>query len=344
MPENNMSAVSTPQKTKRQWRVGTLSMGTVLIVFGLVLLLAQFKQFSAVELVSTWWPAVIIILGLEILAAHYFSGEEKPVIKYDLVSVFMVLFIGMVTFGLYALTSVGILPALTKAVASQTHAIEVPEQRFALKEGIKNIVVKGSEFQSGFNSLYIQEADAQEVVAFGQAHVSAASREEASGAIPEGMVNAHTVGDTLFLNFKSVASPNHFQEPSSVDYTLILPRGKNVQVEADTGSPLKLKLNGLEGNWVINSSGTVDATVAANADIKIEAFARRLGGEGKWVPINGAKGSGSQLPMVENPEGGITFGEAEGEYTESKGRAGITFGKGSHKLEIDANEVFVNVI
>lgn len=36
MPENNVTTLPA-DKVKRQWRVGTFSMGTVLIVFGFVL-------------------------------------------------------------------------------------------------------------------------------------------------------------------------------------------------------------------------------------------------------------------------------------------------------------------
>lgn len=343
MSENNLKTMPGPKAGKRQWRVGTLSMGMILIVFGLVLLLAQFNNFSAVELVSTWWPAVMIILGLEILAAHYFSGEDKPPIKYDLLSVFMVLLIGVVTFGLYALTSVGILPAFTESVTSQTYTVDAPEQRFGLQEGIKNIVVKGSEFNSGINSLYFQETDANEVVAFAQATVSGKSQEEADALMPEGLVKAHTVGDTLFLDLKSVSSGNHFQQSPYVSHTIVLPRDRKVQINADNGPSLKLQVNELKNNWSVASSGRVEVTVATNADIKIEAFARRLAGEGKWIQINTGQSSGEQT-LVESPDGNKSFETVNGEYSEAKGKAGITFGKGSHKLEINADEVCVNDI
>lgn len=338
MSDNNATAAIRPNSTKRQWRVGTFSMGTILIIFGLVLLLAQFKNFSGLKLISTWWPAVMIILGLEILAAIYFSGEEKPVIKYDMLSVFMVLLIGGVTLGMYALTSVGIIPALVESFSSRTFSVDVPEQRIPLSEGIKHVVVNASGFTSVVE-INVREADSNEVVAFAQASVSANSQAAAESMVPDGLVGSHTVGDTLFLDVKSVSSANQFQQVPHVEQTIILPRGRSVQVEADTAAPLKVKLNSLENNWTVKSPGTVEVTVAKDANIKVEAFARRLAGESMWIPIN------PDDPGVKNPDGSVTFGEtAEGEITGAKGKASVTFGKGGHKLEINADEVYVNDI
>jgi len=343
MSENNAKTVPAKASVKRQWRVGTFSMGMVLIVFGLVLLLAQFKDFSAVELVSTWWPAIMVILGLEILAAYYLSGEDKPAIKYDILSIFMVLLIGGITFGLYALTSVGILPALTESITSQTHTIDVPEQRFPLEDGIKNIVVKGSGFDSGINSLYLQDTDANQVVAFAQATVSAKSREAAAALVPESLLKTHVVGDTLFLDLKPLPSGNHFQHPFYLNQTIILPGNRNVRVESESGSPLKLKLNHIEANWAVNSPGTVEVTVVGATDLKLEAFATRLFGGVDWVAENNESTSDARISMVKTPEGSITFEQTiEGGVVETKGKAGITFGKGTHKLKIDADEVIVN--
>ena len=338
MPENNMTPPPHKNEVKRQWRVGTFSMGTMLIVFGLLLLLAQFKEFSAVEIVTTWWPGVMVILGLEILAALYFGKEDKPVIKYDVLSVFMVLLIGCISFSLYALTSVGILSALGETVSSQEHTVEVPEQRFVLQPGIKNIVVNASGGNSNIESLYVQEGDANEVVAFAQVSIPAQSQEAAQALVPDNLVNTHTVGDTLFLDFKSVSGGNHFQQTPHVSHTLILPRSSSVQLEDDGCFPLKLKVNDLSNNWVVNGSGTVAVTLSRNANVKVEAFARRLGGESTWISVAKNENTGGQVSLIKAPDGNWIFDENE----ESRGKAAITFGKGTYELKINADEVFVN--
>ncbi|HHX95107.1 MAG TPA: hypothetical protein GX691_04705 [Clostridia bacterium] len=340
MPKNNVPNPVETKKFKRQWRVGTFSMGTMLIVFGIVLLFAQFKNYSAIEIVSTWWPSVLIILGIEILAALYFLKEEKPTIKYDFLSILMVLLIGGITLGLYALTSVGIIPAVVEAVSSQTHTVDLPEQRIVLKEDVKNIVVNSSRFDRNFGSLYIQETGTGEVVAFSQASVPAQSQEAAEDLVPESLVNTRTVGDTMFIDFKSIAAGNCFQESVNVKHTIVLPRDRNVQIDADTGSPMKLKINNLNNNWVVNSPGKVNLAVSKKADVKIEAFAWRLGGDVSWTPVNTGQNSGAKAPLVKAPDGSFRFDE----YGEAKGKANVTFGEGSHELKINAEEVALSVI
>lgn len=92
-------------------RVGTISMAIVLIGFGVMLFVAQFSMLSAVEIAFKLWPAILIIIGAEIL--YYASTQKKSneniIIKYDLFSIFVVTVILVVNIGLYGLMETGIL-------------------------------------------------------------------------------------------------------------------------------------------------------------------------------------------------------------------------------------------
>ena len=92
-------------KTKR---VGTISMALVLILFGIILLLSQFALVSAFELFTKLWPFILIILGLEILYYAYVSKEEVK-IKYDVLSIFVVIFILLINIGIYGLMETGVM-------------------------------------------------------------------------------------------------------------------------------------------------------------------------------------------------------------------------------------------
>lgn len=92
-------------KTKR---VGTISMSLVLILFGIILLLSQFTLISAFELFLKLWPFILIILGLEILYYAYVSKEEVK-IKYDIFSIFTVIFILLINIGIYGLMETGVM-------------------------------------------------------------------------------------------------------------------------------------------------------------------------------------------------------------------------------------------
>lgn len=90
-------------------RVGTISMGLVLIFFGIIMLIAQFSKISAVELFIKFWPFILILLGLEILFYSYKNTTEDVKIKYDIFSILIVTTILIINVGLYGLMETGIM-------------------------------------------------------------------------------------------------------------------------------------------------------------------------------------------------------------------------------------------
>jgi hypothetical protein len=97
----------------RKWRVGTLSMGILLIIVGILLLYGELNGISTINLIFTWWPVILITLGIEVLAHVYFSIEESPKIKYDGFSIFIILLIVLVTLSAYgAKLAIENIPAL----------------------------------------------------------------------------------------------------------------------------------------------------------------------------------------------------------------------------------------
>lgn len=89
----------------RKWRVGTISMGILLIATGILLLLSEFQGYNGAALILRWWPVILIILGLEILAYLVFSREEQPRIRFDGLSIFLTVFIILVSAGVYGINS-----------------------------------------------------------------------------------------------------------------------------------------------------------------------------------------------------------------------------------------------
>ncbi|WP_312698962.1 LiaI-LiaF-like domain-containing protein [Sedimentibacter sp.] len=103
-------------------RVGTISMAVIMIGFGVILFAAQFSMLSAVEIATRLWPAILIIIGIEIL--YYVSMQKKSteniIIKYDLFSIFIVTVILVVNIGLYGLMETGVLDYFKVVVKNET--------------------------------------------------------------------------------------------------------------------------------------------------------------------------------------------------------------------------------
>lgn len=86
----------------REWRVGTLSMGILLILFGCTLFISQLKGWPSVEQIFKLWPIILIMLGLEVLGYLFFSRKEMSRVKYDGFSIFIILLIMLFSIGAYA--------------------------------------------------------------------------------------------------------------------------------------------------------------------------------------------------------------------------------------------------
>ncbi|MFA9398459.1 MAG: DUF4097 family beta strand repeat-containing protein [Clostridiaceae bacterium] len=88
----------------RRFRVGTFSMGILLILVGVLLLLDRFKIISSIKFIINWWPIILIILGIEILVYIYFSKENEPKVKYDGFSIFIIIILMLFSTGAYIVT------------------------------------------------------------------------------------------------------------------------------------------------------------------------------------------------------------------------------------------------
>lgn len=67
-------------------KVGTVTFGTILIVLGVLLILHVFIPALSYTVILDFWPSVLILLGIEILAANFRS--EKAAFIYDGWSIF----------------------------------------------------------------------------------------------------------------------------------------------------------------------------------------------------------------------------------------------------------------
>lgn len=89
----------------RQWRVGTLTMGILLVALGVVMIVARVNGISAIEHIINWWPVILVMLGLEILVFSLLPNQDQTRIKFDGFSIFMVIMIVIISVGTYGVTS-----------------------------------------------------------------------------------------------------------------------------------------------------------------------------------------------------------------------------------------------
>jgi len=84
-------------------RVGTITLGGMLISFGILFLLRLFIPTLSFEIIFRLWPIIFIILGVEILFANFREKQEKLV--YDKTALCLIIVLSFFAMGM-AITEV----------------------------------------------------------------------------------------------------------------------------------------------------------------------------------------------------------------------------------------------
>ena len=83
-------------------RVGTLTLGGVFIIVGVLYLLINIFNFPINFAIVKFWPLALISLGVEVLIYRYYSSKSDSVVKFDILSIFLIMVVLIFSFGLYA--------------------------------------------------------------------------------------------------------------------------------------------------------------------------------------------------------------------------------------------------
>lgn len=74
----------------RTRRVGSITCGSMLIVFGILFLVHMIFPALHLAVIMKLWPVILIALGAEmVIAGLHRSGEETEVLKYDKGAIFI---------------------------------------------------------------------------------------------------------------------------------------------------------------------------------------------------------------------------------------------------------------
>ena len=77
----------------RTHRVGTVTLGCILIAFGILLLLHLLLPILSYEFIFRLWPSMLIILGIEVLVANVRSDKVEFI--YDKGAVFLMIMLSL---------------------------------------------------------------------------------------------------------------------------------------------------------------------------------------------------------------------------------------------------------
>jgi hypothetical protein len=262
----------------RTWRVGTFSMGGSLLFLGLFLFFSRFLGYSMVQVMSAWWPILLIVLGVEILLYLFLSRQEKPVLKYDFLSIFFVGLLGTTGIAFAVVSSTGLMDKVEELIAREERSFDLPAYSYQMDDSIKRVVVRTVGYD-----MTIEATEENEVSMFGTYRVQTGKKDKLLKTT-EDMISANKRGDTLYLNVKSL--PNEvgpFDLQGNVAATLLVPSDVKLEVIGN-GNELTLKPRTLANDWNIESASSVMVDVAKNSDLKVAAVGVEdvRGMDGEW--------------------------------------------------------------
>ncbi|WP_426349589.1 DUF4097 family beta strand repeat-containing protein [Alloiococcus sp. CFN-8] len=77
----------------KQWKVGTISLGILLISLGVAWIYSTVTGMGFFNSVFKWWPIVLILLGVEILIFSLIPSNENRRVKVDPLSIIIIILI-----------------------------------------------------------------------------------------------------------------------------------------------------------------------------------------------------------------------------------------------------------
>ncbi|PWU68449.1 LiaF transmembrane domain-containing protein [Gracilibacillus dipsosauri] len=243
----------------RKWRVGSISMGLSLIALGVTLFLSQLYNWEVTTFILSWIPILLIILGIEILIYLLLSKQEQPIVRYDVFSILFILFIGVLTLGIYFVTSTGLVTTVKEYVDTEEVNGMLPEVNQKLSKDIKKVVIDANN-----NGIELEANETDEVNIFGSFRSNYETK-----LSQDDYISINKVGDTLYIEILSPPSKNRMNH-HFVNYDATISIPGNRKVEARTYlHEVNLDLAKLKADWYIANADIALLSDGEDANVKV---------------------------------------------------------------------------
>ncbi|WP_010245396.1 LiaF transmembrane domain-containing protein [Acetivibrio cellulolyticus] len=308
----------------RQWRVGTLSMGLILIALGIIMWVSQISGISVIEHIVKWWPVVLIILGIEVLVYIFLSKQEEPKVKFDIFSIIIISIIMMASIGTYAVTSLISSGHGSLSINSMfdNHKYESKfKKNLSVDANSSNLVVSNAN-----GDVEVVKGEGKKIDV--EANITINNSDEAyAGKIAQSLVEIIDKKDIRISSKADQYSNKGTIGYIRIDYLIKVPDTVNVEVDNKFGD-VALKDIALSGN-VRNNNGditvkSIGGTLKVNNsfgdieinDIKGAATVSNTNGE-----IRGSR-IGSKLTVINN-FGDVIFSQVSGSIDVEGGNGAV---------------------
>lgn len=315
-----------------KWRVGSVSMGVSLILLGLLFFFAKMDTKILTNLLTSWWPVVFIMLGIEILLYVFLAKNEKLQVKYDVFSILFVGFLGTICILFTLLASIGVLGEVQQAIGAVEMTKPLATISQAVPQNVNRIVV-----QTFDRPIKVEGNSERAVRLFGEYRTSSSALSQEIKEMEKGYATIQTMGEVMYVTLHDLPTKRGINSVyPNEDVTIVLPQSVNVEIRGKHNQ-LEVNTGVLRSNWTVESNSYVELTVAGQSDLRIVAVTSQKPGPGtlKWKQI-------TQEPPATNPAS-TNESEKKEEDAPRSYRSEAILGKGTYQLQVvQANDLTAN--
>ncbi len=272
----------------RRWRMGTLTLGVLLIALGCGFIFNKLGIINSIVQVLSWWPLAIILLGIEVLFGGFLFIDERCKLKFDGFSVLAILLTLFICASSFLVSSLPIGSFNFGFPNSNTFYSDNSSFNKSLTvnaSGKESLVINNS-----LGNVQLQKSLENNIEIEAAIKIAYNDYEYAKSAADN--IIKVTEGNIINLSSDRGQFQNNKINIQSIDYTIKVPEKLNVEVVNKFG---KVDAANIGGNLKIKNT---------NGSINVKAVAGSLTIENKFGDITAADISGTS--KISNSNGKIT--------------------------------------
>ena len=248
----------------KQMRVGTFSLGILLVIIGMLILFGGIKGISGALLILKFWPIILISIGIEILYFVYRNKGAEIKLKYDVLAVFIFIILVLISSGVFVFNEFmddEVSNVVMGDIKSKAHSdIMIKEYEYN-KADINKIVIEDR------GNINIKQSTDNKVRIKTSVVVKANSKKVAE-EYKENVIDIKVIDGKLLMSDFNQQSLNKLVEIGEIDtnYELFIPEHIDVDINNINGS---IDISGIKNKLDIYIRGSVLKGNEITGDINI---------------------------------------------------------------------------
>lgn len=302
----------------RNWKVGSITAGIILIAIGLLWFLQNFISIPYAKLLINSWPIACILLGIEILFFHLVRKEDS--LRFHGFSIFLLIIIMVVSI----IFSVSHLFMKEIGYTFQTKRVDINDHQ-TISSSINEIVIQANDGEINVNGTDSNLLKVNGTIRIPDDHKNSVKLKD--------YYSVKTVGDKLIVELNGDDNQFFHFDNEKAELNIELPKSILTNIKVDNGS---IDVSNKENQTVINSN---------DGQINIENITGYLSAKTKNGSISLTNATLKNDSEIESNDGEITIENISGFLNANTSQGSITMihAKMDGKSEITSNDGEINL-